>query len=96
MAMVYGRRSNGAVEALVIGATLVVVGVFLYRRSGRDWESDMKAAQDWLEDRTGDAQKVLDRTERASKDLLSSAQDRSRQAIGAAKGAYEGVRDQIG
>ncbi len=94
--MAYGRRNNGAVEAVVIGAALVVVGVFLYRRSGRDWESDVQLAKDWLDDRTDDAQKVLDRTEKASKDLIATAQDKGQQALGAAKGAYAGARDQVG
>lgn len=94
--MSYGRRNNGAVEALVIGAALVVVGVFLYRRSGRDWNADVQAAKDWLDDQTDGAQKVLDRTEKASKDLLASAQDRGQQALGAAKGAVAGLREQVG
>ena len=93
--MAYGNRNNGSVEALVIGAALVVVGVFLYRRSGRDWNSDVQMAKDWMDDRTDDAQKVLDRTEKASKDLLATAQDKGHQAVGAAKGAYQSARDQL-
>lgn len=94
--MGYGRRSNGAVEALVIGAALVVVGTFLYRRSGRDWDRDVQTARDWFDDKTDGAQKALDRAERASKELLASAQEYGHQAIGSAKGTAEAVRDRLG
>lgn len=91
--MAYGRRNNGAVEAIVVGAALVVVGYFLYRRSGRDWNEDLQTARNWIDERTDDAQGVLERTEKASKDLLASAQDYGHQALGSAKGAYEAVRE---
>lgn len=74
------------------GAAAVIVGVFLYRRSGRDWHDDLHLAQNWLEDRTTDAQGVLERTEQASKELLASAQDYGSKTIGSAKGLVEGVR----
>ena len=90
------RSNSGAVGTLVVSAAAIVVGVFLYRRSGRDWNEDLALAQDWLEGRTSDAQKVLDKTEKASKDLLASAQDYGHQAIGTAKGALDGVKDRVG
>lgn len=92
MAMAYGRSNGVAIGAIVAGAAAVVVGVFLYRRSGRNWNDDLKMAQGWLEDRTDTAQGVLERTERASKELLASAQDYGHQAIGGARGVVEGVR----
>ena len=93
--MAYGSSKGGALTTLVVGAAALVVGVFLYRRSGRDWNDDLGLAQDWLEGRTSDAQKVLDKTERASKDLLASAQDRGHQALGAVKGAVDGVKERV-
>ncbi len=93
--MAYGRSNSGALASLVVGAAAVVVGVLLYRRSGRDWNDDLGAAQDWLEGRTSDAQKVIDKTERASKDLLASAQDRGHQALGSVKGAIDGVKERV-
>lgn len=93
--MAYGRSGSTALAGLVVGAAAVVVGVFLYRRSGRSWNEDLGAAQEWLEGRTSDAQKVLDNTQKASKDLLASAQDYGHQALGAAKGAVEGVREKV-
>lgn len=78
--------------AIVAGAAAIVVGVFLYRRSGRNWNDDLKLAQNWLEDRTDTAQGLLEKTERTSKELLASAQDYGHQAVGSAKGVVEGVR----
>lgn len=93
--MAYGRSNSTAWTGLVVGAAAVVVGVFLYRRSGRNWNDDLSAAQDWVEGRTSDAQKVIDKTQQSSKDLLASAQDYGHQALGAAKGAVEGVRERV-
>ncbi|GEM_PF-4932448 len=94
--MAYGRRNNdAALVSLVVGAAAVVVGVFLYRNSGRDWNSDVKTAKNWLDDRTDGAQGLLDRTEKASKELLANAQDYGHQALGSAKGALDGVRDRV-
>ena len=90
--MTYGRSNIAAMGAIVAGAAAVIVGVFLYRRSGRDWHDDLHTAQNWLEDRTSDAQGVLERTEQASKDLLASAQEYGSKAVGSAKGLVEGVR----
>ena len=84
------------IGAIVASAAALVIGVFLYRRSGRDWQSDLQVAKDWMDDRTDDAQKVLDRTEKTSKELLASAQDYGAQAIGAAKGTLEGARERVG
>jgi len=92
MAMAYGRSNGVAVGAIVAGAAAVVVGIFLYRRSGRNWNDDMKLAQNWLEDRTDTAQGLLEKTEKASKELLASAQDYGHQAVGSARGVVEGVR----
>ena len=83
--MSYGRRDNGAVEAIVIGAAIAVVGIFLYRRSGRDWNDDVKLAKGWIDDQTDNAQRVLERTERASKDLVASAKDHGQKALDSAK-----------
>ena len=94
--MAYGRSNSIAIGSFVVGAAAIVVGVLLYRRSGRDWESDLRVAKDWIDERTDDAQKVLERTEKASKELLSSAQDYGSQALGSAKGAYEGARERVG
>ena len=92
MRMAYGRSKDAEIAGVVLGAAAIVVGVLLYRNSGRDWESDLKLARDWFDDKTSDAQKVIDRTEKASKELLASAQSAGHEAIGAAKGAYEGAR----
>ena len=77
---------------MVLGAAAIIVGVLLYRNSGREWESDVKLARDWFDEKTGDAQKVIDRTEKASKELLASAQEYGHQAVGSAKGTIEGAR----
>jgi len=95
MAMAYGRSNGVAVGAIVAGAAAIVVGIFIYRRSGRNWNDDLKSAQGWLEDRTDTAQGLLDKTEKASKELLASAQDYGHQAIGSAKGLAEGVRARV-
>jgi len=88
---VTGATGIPAVElaalAAEVHAAAVVVGVFLYRRSGRDWNEDLRVAQNWLENRTETAQGVLERTERASKDLLASAQEYGHKALGSVKGA---------
>ncbi len=81
--------------AIVAGAAAVVVGVFLYRRSGRDWNEDLRTAQNWLEDKTATADGVLERTERASKELLASAQEYGHKAIGSAKGALDAVGERV-
>ncbi len=91
--MAYGRSNNAALATLVVGAATVLVGVFLYRRSGRVWSEDVETARNWLDERTEGAQGVLERTERASKELLASAQDYGHQALGSAKGALEAVRE---
>lgn len=93
--MAYGRSNGVAWTALAAGAAAAVVGVFLYRRSGRNWNDDLGMAQEWLEGRTSDAQKVLDKTEQASKELLASAQEKGQQALGAAKGAIDGARERV-
>ena len=90
--MANGRSVNAEVAGVVLGAAAIIVGVLLYRNSGRQWESDVKLARDWFDEKTGDAQKVIDRTEKASKELLASAQSAGHEAIGAAKGAYERAR----
>ena len=90
--MAYGKSNKAEIAGVVLGAAAIVVGVLLYRNSGRDWESDVKTARDWFDDRTGDAQKVIDRTEKASKELFASAESAGHKAVGAAKGAYEGAR----
>lgn len=93
--MAYERSNSVAIGSLVVGAAAIVVGVLLYRRSGRDWQSDLKVAKGWIEDRTDDAQGVLERTEKSSKELLASAQDYGAKAIGTAKGTLEGVRERV-
>ena len=92
-AMAYGRSNNAALATLVVGAAVAVVGVFLYRRSGRVWQDDVEVARNWIGDQTEGAQGVLERTEKASKELLSSAQSYGHQALGSAKGAYDAVRE---
>jgi hypothetical protein len=85
--------SHAALTAILLGTAVAVVGVFAYRRSGRDWNDDLQTAKDWLDSKTENAQGVLEKTERASKELLASAQDYGHQAVGAARGAYEAARD---
>lgn len=93
--MARNSSASAALTTILLGTAIAVVGVFAYRRSGRDWESDLHAAKDWLDSRTNDAQSVLEKTERASKDLLASAQDYGHQALGSAKGAVAAVGDRL-
>ena len=90
-----GRTRSVEIASVVLGAAALVVGVLLYRRSDRNWERDMRMAREWFDDRTGDAQKVIDRTERASKELLASAQEHGHQAVGAARGALDAARERV-
>ena len=87
--------SHSALTAILLGTAVAVLGVFAYRRSGRNWEDDLGIAKDWLDDRTSNAQGLIDKTEKASKDLLASAQDYGHQAVGAAKGAVHAAADRV-
>lgn len=93
--MAKGNSAAAALTAILLGTAVAVVGVFAYRRSGRNWEDDLSAARGWLDDRTNDAQSVLEKTEKASKELLASAQDYGHQALGSAKGAVAAAGDRL-
>lgn len=78
------KSANAVIASAVIGVAAIAVGVFFYRRSGRNWQSDMKSAKGWMSDRAHDmgemaqkgkgrAQHMLDKTEKASRELMENA-----------------------
>lgn len=94
--MASGRPSNSLLASIAIGAAIAVVGVFLYRRSGRNWDEDLESARGWLEDQTDTPKRVLDRAERASKELIASAEELGHRVTGSAKGGLEAAKSRLG
>lgn len=83
------NKRNGILTTLVIGSAAAIAGVFLYRRSGRNWQDDMQMARNWMDDRSEDmkdgiqygkkqAQKALAKTEDASSEIMSRAKELGR------------------
>jgi len=83
------NKRNGILTSLMIGTAVALGGIFLYRRSGRNWRDDVHTARGWMEDRTEDvkngiqygkkeAQKALAKTEDASMDLMARAKELGR------------------
>lgn len=90
------NKRNGILTSVVIGTAVALAGVFLYRRSGRNWTDDMEMAKGWMADRAQDvkdgiqygkdeAQKAIAKTESASRDLLAQAKELGNRSSDSAK-----------